>query len=121
MTIAGGAPGIGPEGGGIGRGMMLFLAVTVMATAGSIHFQTPLLAEFGRVFNADAATVGWVPTLSLGGFLTGTLFLVPLGDRYDKRRIILAKFCCLMASILVIAVAPSLTVLAAAKIGRAHV
>jgi predicted MFS family arabinose efflux permease len=94
---------------------MLFLAVTVLATAGSIHFQTPLLAEFGRVFNADAATVGWVPTLSLSGFLTGTLFLVPLGDRYDKRWIILVKFCCLMASVFVIAVAPTLTVLAAAS------
>jgi len=95
--------------------MMLFLAVTVMITAGSVHFQTPLLAEFGRVFDADAATVGWVPTLTLSGFLTGTLFLVPLGDRYDKRWIILAKFVCLMASVCVIAVAPTLTVLAAAS------
>jgi predicted MFS family arabinose efflux permease len=95
--------------------MMFFLAVTVMATAGSIHFQTPLLAEFGRVFHADAGTVGWVPTLSFGGFLTGTLFLVPLGDRYDKRRIILAKFVGLTASVFVIATAPTLSVLAVAS------
>ena len=115
MAIESKAPGAGPERSAVGRGMMLFLAVTVMITAGSVHFQTPLLAEFGRVFNADAATVGWVPTLTLGGFLTGTLFLVPLGDRYDKRWIILAKFVCLMASIFVIAVAPTLTVLAAAS------
>jgi len=109
------APDPGPGGKAVGRGMMLFLAVTVMVTAGSIHFQTPLLAEFGRVFNADAATVGWVPTLTLSGFLSGTLFLVPLGDRYDKRWIILAKFVGLMASVFVIAVAPTLTVLAAAS------
>jgi len=109
------AAGAGPQRRAVGRGMMLFLAVTVMITAGSVHFQTPLLAEFGRVFDADAATVGWVPTLTLSGFLTGTLFLVPLGDRYDKRWIILAKFVCLMASVCVIAVAPTLTVLAAAS------
>ncbi len=109
------ATSAGPDGKGISRGLMLFLAVTVMTTAGSIHFQTPLLAEFGRVFQADAATVGWVPTLSFAGFLTGTLFLVPLGDRYDKRWIILAKFVGLMASVLVMATAPSLTVLAAAS------
>jgi len=108
-------PPDGPAGKGIGRGLMLFLAMTVMATAGSIHFQTPLLAEFGRVFAADAATVGWVPTLSFAGFLTGTLFLVPLGDRYDKRRIILAKFVGLMVSIFVIAAAPTLAVLAVAS------
>jgi len=105
----------GATGKSIGRGLMLFLAVTVMATAGSIHFQTPLLAEFGRIFDADAATVGWVPTLSYAGFLSGTLFLVPLGDRYDKRLIILAKFVGLMASVAVIGVAPSLAVLAAAS------
>lgn len=105
-----------PAGGkSVGRGMMLFLALTVMATAGSIHFQTPLLAEFGRVFDADAATIGWVPTLSFAGFLSGTLFLVPLGDRYDKRRIILAKFVGLMASVYIIAAAPTLAVLAAAS------
>jgi predicted MFS family arabinose efflux permease len=97
-----------------GRGLILFLAVTVMMTAGSIHFQTPLLAEFGRVFNADAATVGWVPTLSFAGFLSGTLFLVPLGDRYDKRWIILGKFVGLMVSVLAVASAPNLSVLAAA-------
>lgn len=115
MTSERGVTGSAPEGKGIGRGMMLFLAVTVMATAGSIHFQTPLLAEFGRVFNADAATIGWVPTLSFAGFLTGTLFLVPLGDRYDKRLIILAKFIGLMVSVFAISAAPSLTVLAAAS------
>jgi predicted MFS family arabinose efflux permease len=99
---------------GFGRGLILFLAVTVMMTAGSIHFQTPLLAEFGRVFHADAATVGWVPTLSFAGFLSGTLFLVPLGDRHDKRSIILGKFVGLMLSVLVVASAPNLSVLAAA-------
>jgi predicted MFS family arabinose efflux permease len=115
VKIEGGTPGIGSEGRGISRGMMLFLAATVMATAGSIHFQTPLLAEFGRVFDADAATVGWVPTLSYAGFLLGTLFLVPLGDRFDKRQIILAKFVCLMACVLIIGSAPNLTVLAVAS------
>jgi predicted MFS family arabinose efflux permease len=99
---------------GFGRGLILFLAFTVMMTAGSIHFQTPLLAEFGRVFHADAATVGWVPTLSFAGFLSGTLFLVPLGDRHDKRWIILGKFVGLMLSVLVVASAPNLSVLAAA-------
>jgi predicted MFS family arabinose efflux permease len=108
-------PDDSPAAKGVGRGLMLFLAMTVMATAGSIHFQTPLLAEFGRVFEADAATVGWVPTLSFAGFLTGTLFLVPLGDRYDKRRIVLAKFVGLTGSIFVIAAAPNLPVLAVAS------
>jgi predicted MFS family arabinose efflux permease len=70
---------------------MVLLTVFMFATAGTIHFQTPMLPEFAREFGATAAEVGWVPTLSFAGFLAGTLFLSPLGDSFDKRRLILAK------------------------------
>jgi predicted MFS family arabinose efflux permease len=94
---------------------MILLTVFVFATAGTIHFQTPMLAEFGREFAADAVAVAWVPTLSFGGFLAGSLFLVPLGDRYDKRRIVLAKLAGLTLSMVAMAAAPTLAVLALAS------
>ena len=112
---AAGTPGAGGEGGGIGRALMILLTVFVFATAGTIHFQTPMLAEFGREFGADAAAVGWVPTLSFAGFLAGSLFLVPLGDRYDKRRIVFAKLAGLILAMLAMAAAPTLSVIAAAS------
>jgi predicted MFS family arabinose efflux permease len=111
------APGAAPrsEGGGLGRALTILLPVFVFATAGTIHYQTPMLAEFGREFAADAASVGWVPTLSFGGFLAGSLFLVPLGDRYDKRSIVLAKLAGLILAMLALATAPALSVVAAAS------
>jgi len=96
------------------RGLMVLLTVFIFATAGTIHFQTPLLAEFGREFGADAGEVGWVATLTFGGFLAGTLFLAPLGDIADKRQLILAKLAGLIAGMLAMAAAPTLPVLAAA-------
>ena len=96
------------------RGLMVLLTVFMFATAGTIHFQTPMLPEFAREFGATAAEVGWVPTLSFAGFLSGTLLLSPLGDSVDKRRLILLKLACLTGAMVAMAVAPSLGPLVAA-------
>jgi predicted MFS family arabinose efflux permease len=95
---------------------MVLLAVSVFAGAGTIHYQTPMLAAFAAEFHADAAAVGWVATLTFGGFLAGTFFLVPLGDRFDKRRLILAELAVLIVALLVMASAPSLPALVAASL-----
>ena len=95
---------------------MVLLAVSVFAGAGTIHYQTPMLAAFAAEFHADAAAVGWVAALTFGGFLAGTCFLVPLGDRFDKRRLILIELAVLIVALLAMAAAPSLPALAAASL-----
>ena len=98
------------------RKLMILLAVSVFAGAGTIHYQTPMLAAFAAEFQADAAAVGWVATLTFGGFLAGTFFLVPLGDRYDKRTLILIELGVLIIALLVMASAPTLPALIAASL-----
>jgi predicted MFS family arabinose efflux permease len=95
---------------------MILLTVSVFAGAGTIHYQTPMLAAFAADFHADAAAVGWVATLTFGGFLAGTFFLVPLGDRYDKRTLILIELGVLIVALLVMASAPTLPALVAAAL-----
>jgi len=95
---------------------MVLLAVSVFAGAGTIHYQTPMLAAFAAEFHADAAAAGWVATLTFGGFLAGTVFIVPLGDRFDKRRVILIELSVLIAALLAMAAAPSLAALALASL-----
>ncbi len=114
MTAAGSPPPAAPERAPLSRGLMALLATLVFATAATVHFQTPILPEFGREFGADAAAVGWVATLTFGGFLVGNLFLAPLGDRYDKRRLVLVKLAGLALAELAMAAAPTLPLLAAA-------
>ncbi|HEX5957860.1 MAG TPA: MFS transporter, partial [Hyphomicrobiaceae bacterium] len=94
---------------------MALLALTAFVIAGGIHYQTPMLAAIAADLNADAAAIGWVPTLSFGGMFAGIILLVPLGDRIDKRRIILVKVVLLCAAQAVMAAAPSIGVLAAAS------
>lgn len=98
------------------RGSIALLIVSAFIVAGGIHYQTPMLAAIAAEFRADAATTGWIPTLSFGGMLTGILFFVPLGDRIDKRRLVLAKIVVLALAQALMAAAPSIEVLAAASL-----
>jgi len=98
------------------RGLIALMVVSAFVVTGGIHYQTPMLAAIAGEFQADAAATGWIPTLSFGGMVLGTLFLVPLGDRIDKRRLVLCQIIVLLLAQSVMAVAPSIAVLAAASL-----
>lgn len=93
---------------------MLLLTAATFAAAGGIHYQTPMLGPMAAEFGVGAAEIGWIPTATFGGFLAGIAFLAPLGDRMDKRRLILRQhFACIVA-LLAAAAAPSLATAAVA-------
>jgi len=95
-------------------GALLIGAAFVIA--GGIHYQTPMLATIASEFQASPAAVGWIPTLSFGGMLIGVAFLVPLGDRINKRWLIIAMISVLGSAQAVMTMAPSIAVLAAASL-----
>ncbi len=99
---------------GMTPSLMAMLTLTMFACSGTIHYQTPMLTSIGAEFGADAAATGWVATLSFSGFLAGTIFLVPLGDRFDKRKLFLAQFALSIVALLAMAIAPNLTSLSVA-------
>lgn len=99
----------------LNRGLMVLLALSAFAAAGAMHYQSPMLGAIGIEFGADAAAVGWVATLSFGGYLAGLIFIVPLGDRLDKRTLILIQFAGVIVSTLAMAAAPSLAAAAVAS------
>jgi predicted MFS family arabinose efflux permease len=90
--------------------------VAAFIVAGGIHYQTPMLAAIAADFNADAAATGWIPTLSFGGLLIGIVLFVPLGDRVDKRALVLSKMVVMTLAQAAMAVAPSIAVLAAGSL-----
>ena len=93
---------------------MLLLTATTFAAASGIHYQTPMLGAMAAEFGVDGAAIGWIPTLTFGGFLCGIVFLVPLGDRLDKRRLIITLHAAAVLALLAAAGASSLATAAAA-------
>jgi predicted MFS family arabinose efflux permease len=98
------------------RNLIALLTVAAFIVAGGIHYQTPMLAAIAAEFHADAATTGWIPTLSFGGLLLGIVLFVPLGDRVDKRALVISKIVVMTLAQAVMAVAPSIAVLAAGSL-----
>ena len=71
------------------------LVFTLAAGAGlsvaSIYYSQPMLDIIGKQFNVGVGAVGMVPMLTQMGYALGILLLAPLGDRHDRRAIILIK------------------------------
>lgn len=96
--------------------LVLLLATGAGLGAATLYYAQPMLGVLGSEFHATPGAIGLVPTLTQLGYALGILLLAPLGDRFDRRRIILGKAVALTAALLTAAAAPSLGVLLAASL-----
>jgi predicted MFS family arabinose efflux permease len=91
--------------------LVLLLATGAGLGVASLYYSQPMLGVLGEDIGASVRAVGLVPTLTQLGYALGILLLAPLGDRYDRRRIILGKAAVLGAALLLAGAAPSIGVL----------
>ena len=87
--------------------IIFILALGAGFSVASIYYAQPLLPLMGANLHLTVEGMGLVPTLTQAGYALGILFLLPLGDRHDRRRLILVKSALLALLLL--------------QIGRAHV
>lgn len=67
------------------------LALGAGFSVAAIYYAQPLLPLMGSDLHLTVNGMGLVPTLTQAGYALGILFLLPLGDRYDRRLLILSK------------------------------
>lgn len=96
--------------------LVLLLASGAGLAAAALYYSQPMLGVLAGEFQASPVAIGLVPTLTQLGYAMGLILLAPLGDRYDRRRIILGKAAMLCIALLVAAAAPSIGVLLAASL-----
>lgn len=90
--------------------IVMIMAAGAGLSVASIYYSQPMLGILG------ADTIGLVPTLTQMGYALGILFLAPLGDRHDRRRIILAKGALLTLALLLSGFAPAMSGLLVASL-----
>ena len=110
------APATAAVGAGLSAGLTLLLAIGAGLSVASLYYGQPMLGMLGDDIGASAQHIGLVPTLTLLGYALGILFTAPLGDRHDRRQLILVKLGLLVLSLLGAALAPSLHTLLAASL-----
>ena len=85
------------------------LALGAGFSVAAIYYAQPLLPLLGRDLHLSVNQMGLVPTFTQVGYALGILFLLPLGDRYDRRRLILLKSAALALLLLVCSLTGQLT------------
>ncbi len=100
----------------LARSTLLLLATATGLSVANIYYNQPLLDSFRQSFPEQAHWVGAVPTLTQIGYALGMLFTSPLGDRFERRGLILMMVLCECISMAIAAMAPSLWVLCAASL-----
>lgn len=73
------------------RWVIFMLALGAGFSVASIYYAQPLLPLMGADLHLSIEGMGLVPTLTQAGYALGILFLLPLGDRHDRRTLILIK------------------------------
>lgn len=96
--------------------LILLMATGAGLAVASLYYSQPMLGILGGDIGASAQATGFVPTLTQLGYALGILLLAPLGDRFDRRRIILTKAAVLCMALLVAGASPGIGVLLAASL-----
>ncbi|MFW1773355.1 MFS transporter [Acinetobacter seifertii] len=95
------------------RGVILLFAIASGASVANVYYAQPLLDILAKDFNVSHASIGGVVTATQIGCALALLFLVPLGDLVNRRRLMTLQLLALVSALLVVAFAHSVGVLLA--------
>jgi predicted MFS family arabinose efflux permease len=95
------------------RTVLLMAGGCGLAVANNYYHQ-PLLPQMAHGVHAPQAWAGYLPGLNQAGFGLGLLLFVPLGDLFERRRLVVLSLGAAAVMLVGVAVAPNFAVLAAA-------
>ncbi|MBW7968071.1 MFS transporter [Bradyrhizobium sp. BR 10289] len=96
---------------GLSRPMALLFALTCGLSVANIYFAQPLLDAMAHDFGITPAAIGMVMTSTQIGYAFGLILIVPLGDLWDRRRLIVGQITLSAIALLVVATASHAAVL----------
>ena len=96
--------------------LVWLMAVSCGLVVANIYYNQPLLAAIGRTFRLSDSSASLVATATQVGYTLGMLFVVPLGDMLERKRLILIMLLGAAGCMALAAVAPSFALLTAASV-----
>lgn len=95
------------------RGVILLFAIASGASVANVYYAQPLLDILAKDFNVSHAAIGGVVTATQIGCALALIFLVPLGDLVNRRRLMALQLIALISALLVVGFAHSTIILLA--------
>jgi predicted MFS family arabinose efflux permease len=90
------------------RGLILLFAVATGQAVSSNYLAQPLLDTLRDQFGVTTAVAGLIVTTAQVGYAAGLILLLPLGDLFERRRLITTLAVITVAGLAAAAVAPSI-------------
>ncbi|MFD2618425.1 MULTISPECIES: MFS transporter [Terrilactibacillus] len=91
----------------ISRRTVLLMAITCGFTVSNVYLNQNLLLSMAETFRISSTEIGIVATLSQVGYAIGNLTLVPLGDLFERRKMILSLLMFVCLSLVASALSPN--------------
>ncbi|MCM7568751.1 MFS transporter [Enterobacter asburiae] len=96
---------------GLSPALILLMSVATGLAVASNYYAQPLLDTIARAFNLSASSAGFIVTAAQLGYAAGLLFLVPLGDMFERRMLIVSMTLLAAGGMLITTSSQSLTMM----------
>ena len=96
---------------GLSPALILLMSVATGLAVASNYYAQPLLDTIARAFDLSASSAGFIVTAAQLGYAAGLLFLVPLGDMFERRMLIVSMTLLAAGGMLSTASSQSLTMM----------
>ena len=96
---------------GLSPALILLMSVATGLAVASNYYAQPLLETIARNFSLSACSAGFIVTAAQLGYAVGLLFLVPLGDMFERRAMIVSMTLLAAGGMLITASSQSLAMM----------
>lgn len=91
--------------------LIVLMSIATGLAVASNYYAQPLLDTIARNFSLSASSAGFIVTAAQLGYAAGLLFLVPLGDMFERRRLIVSMTLLAACGMLITASSQSLAMM----------
>ncbi len=102
--------------GSLKKSTVLIMAAATGLSVANLYYNQPLLEELRSEFGVTVKEVGVIPTLTQMGYAIGMLFLVPLGDMFERRSLVVVTSLLSMLALLLAAFSQNLWMMSVASL-----
>lgn len=104
------------ENAGLPASVLWTLAIVAGVTVANIYYNQPLLNLISHELGVSEFQTGLIAMVTQTGYALGLLFIIPLGDLFQRRRIILTSFTLLTVALLATAFSHHIGLIMAASL-----
>ena len=93
---------------GIPAPLLALMAVATGLSVANCYYNQPLLGSMAKDFAVNDFSASMVATLTQIGYVTGLVFVIPLGDLVSRKKLILTNYIVSACALLAISLAPNI-------------